>query len=66
MNKQSLVKAVITFAILVAGGVVLSVVGAKNLSGGDQMVVVTMGSALVGGSLAFFLVEMFRLDRESK
>ena len=64
MNKQSLLKAIITFAVLVAGGIVLSVVGVSNTSGGDQIVVSTMGSALVGGSLAFFLIEMFRLDRE--
>jgi len=64
MNKQSLVKAIITFAVLVAGGIVLSVVGSSNTSGGDQIVMAAMGSALVGGSLAFFLIEMFRLDRE--
>ena len=64
MKKQFPVKAVITFVVLVVAGAILSATAGNYLSGGDQIVVTTMGGAVVGGSLAFFLIEMFRWDRE--
>ena len=66
MNKEFPVKAIITFAVLVAAGVIVAVTGGRLATGNDQMVLANMGSAIVGGSVAFFLIEMFRWDRKRK
>jgi hypothetical protein len=64
MNKEFPVKAIITFAVLVAAGAIVAATGDKFVTGYDQIVLANMGCAIVGGSLAFFLIEMFRWDRE--
>lgn len=61
---SQLLKATTVFAGLVILGVGMTV-GAQFIDGAfEQNVLVNIGSAIVGGSLAFFLVEVFRLERE--
>lgn len=65
MDKAQVFKATITFVLLLVAGLGLAV-SARFLSGAsEQMVMVGVGSALVGGSLAFYLNQMFNLDRDS-
>ncbi|MFC2038707.1 hypothetical protein ACFLUG_02940 [Chloroflexota bacterium] len=58
------VKAIITYTVLVIVGVVVTVTAGSYATGYERVVVANLGSAIFGGSLAFFLVEMFRWDRE--
>jgi uncharacterized membrane protein YesL len=66
MNKHEVIRATITFAILLAAGIILAVSGQYLPQAYDQIVLVVMGGALVAGSLAFYLGYMFTLDRESR
>jgi protein-S-isoprenylcysteine O-methyltransferase Ste14 len=63
-KSRELVRTVIVFVALLVAGIVLAVgVPSAVESAFDKSVLVSMGSALVGGALAFFLVEMFRQNR---
>ncbi|MFC2015232.1 hypothetical protein ACFLUP_04505 [Chloroflexota bacterium] len=64
MKKEFPVKAIIIFSVLVAVGAIITATADSFVAGYHQVVLANMGSAIVGGSLAFFLVEMFRWDRE--
>ncbi|MFC1920960.1 hypothetical protein ACFLYQ_04460 [Chloroflexota bacterium] len=64
MKKEFPVKTIITFSVLVATGAIMSATADSFVAGYHQVVLSNMGSAIVGGSLAFFLIEMFRWDRE--
>ncbi|MFC2009837.1 hypothetical protein ACFLT6_00310 [Chloroflexota bacterium] len=64
MKKEFPFKAVITFAVLVAAGVTITATADSFVTRYHQIVLTNMGSAMVGGSLAFFLIKMFRWDRE--
>jgi|WetSurMetagenome_2_1015567.scaffolds.fasta_scaffold655775_2 hypothetical protein len=63
MNKLP-IRAFIIFATLAATGVVLASISGNIFYGFQQLVMLNIGSALFAGSLAFFLLEMFRWDRE--
>ncbi len=63
-SPQLLVKATIVFIGLLVLGVGMAV-GAQFTDGAfEQSVLVSIGSAIVAGGLAFFLIEAFRYDRE--
>lgn len=60
-TKTLLVRTVITFAALAAAGIGMAL-GARNIvSPFDQTVLVAVGVAIFGASLAFFLVRVFSL-----
>lgn len=63
MNKLT-IGAIIIFATLAATGMVLASISGNIVDGFEQLVMLNIGSALFAGSLAFFLVEMFRWARE--
>ena len=66
MKSQDIFKLTISFVLLTAAGVVI-VVAAKLLPETfQQIALVGIGSALVAGSLSFYLNQMFNLDRRSK
>ncbi len=58
------IKAIITFAVLLIAGVILIATADKYIAGYGLVVLGNIGTAIIGGSLAFFLIEMFRWDRE--
>ncbi len=66
MMKESPMATIIVFAFLGIAGVVMAVVGGNNVTGFNQTILVNLGSAVFGGALAFFLIEMFRWSRERK
>ncbi len=55
--------AIIIFAVLAATGVSLTAISGNIASGFQQVVLANIGSAIFAGSLAFFLMEMFRWVR---
>ena len=58
-TKTLLTRTVVTFAALAVAGVGM-VVGARNLANPfDQTVLIAVGTAILGASLAFFLVRFF-------
>ena len=66
MNAKTIFPITLIFALLVIAGVSLAV-SARLLSDLlDQIVLIGIGSALVSGALAFYLNQMFHLDREAK
>lgn len=62
MNTKTLItRTTLTFAALAIGGI-LMVVGAKTMPDAvDQSILISVGSALFGAALAFFLVRIFSL-----
>ena len=62
-RRKEMFRAIIVFVVLLIAGIVMAV-GVTSLveSALDKSVLVSMGSAIVGGAVAFFLVEMFRLN----
>ncbi len=58
--KRFPVRPTILFAALAAASVILAAAGARLTSGFEQMLLVSIGSSILGGGLTFFLVEMFR------
>ena len=60
-RSREMFRAIIVFVALLVAGIVLAA-GVTSFveSALDKSVLVSMGSAIVGGALAFFLVEMFR------
>ena len=66
MKSQDIFKLTITFVLLTAAGVGI-VVAAKLLPETfQQIALVGIGSALVAGSLSFYLNQMFNLDRRAQ
>jgi hypothetical protein len=60
-TKTLLTRTVVTFAALAVAGVGMAV-GARNLANPfDQIVLVAVGVAIFGASLAFFLIRVFSL-----
>lgn len=64
MDKISVVKVSVTFAMLLVGGVCLGVFALQVDDLATQMLLIGIASALVGGSLAFYLNQMFNLERQ--
>ena len=63
MNNQNIFKVTITFGLLTLAGIVVVILAQLLPETMQQMALVGIGSALVAGSLAFFLNQMFNLDR---
>lgn len=62
MNTKSLpTRTVIVFAALAAAGIVVAVSAQFVADSLEQTIMVALGSALFGASLAFFLVRLFSL-----
>ena len=66
MNTSEVIKVTIIFALLTIAGVGMAVGSANLVDAHSQQVLVSLGSALFGGALAFFLVQMFALDHRAK
>jgi Na+/citrate or Na+/malate symporter len=64
MDKNSVVKVSVTFALLLGVGVTLGVLARQVDDLATQMLLIGIGCALVGGSLAFYLNQMFTLERQ--
>ena len=62
MNTKTLVtRTTITFVALAVGGIFMAI-GAKTLTDPvDQTILISVGSAIFGAALTFFLVRMFGL-----
>ena len=62
MNTKTLItRTTLTFVILALAGIFMAV-GAKTMTEGvDQSILISVGSALFGAALAFFLVRLFAL-----
>ncbi len=56
MSKKSLIQSVVLFTVLTVAGVCLIVFGSSSPVPEVQRVLPLIGTALFGGSLAFFLV----------
>lgn len=65
-SPREVLQAVAIFVVLAVIGVGLAVGGRGMGESADQIVMATIGSALLGGGLAFFLLEVSRLDRERR
>jgi len=63
MKNQNIFKVTITFGLLTLAGIVMVILAQLLTVTMQQMALVGIGSALVAGSLAFFLNQMFNLDR---
>lgn len=66
MKSQELIKLTITFVLLSVAGIGMVVSAQLLPEAFQQMALVGIGSALVAGSLAFYLNQMFNLDRRAK
>ena len=66
MKFQDIFRLTITFAVLTAAGVGLAIAAHWFAEAVQQVALVGIGSALVAGSLAFYLNQMFNLDRRTK
>lgn len=66
MKTQEIFKLTVTFVLLLAAGVAMAVAARLLPDTFEQVVLVGMGSALVSGSLAFYLNQMFNLNRKSQ
>lgn len=62
MNTKTLiVRTTVTFAVMAIAGILMAV-GAKTMTAGvDQTILISVGSALFGAALAFFLVRVFSI-----
>ena len=66
MNTKNVFPITLTFVLLLIAGEVLAVSARMLENTMDQIILIVMGGALVSGSLAFYLNQMFTLDRESR
>ena len=62
MNTKTLItRTSVSFAVLAIAGILMAV-GAKTMPAGvDQTILISVGSALFGAALAFFLVRVFSI-----
>ncbi len=63
MKSNLIIKATIVFAVLFAAGVGMVVIAFRMGPEDLQRVLIPIGSAIVGGALAFYLVELFAIER---
>lgn len=66
MKSQDIFKLTITFVLLTAAGVGIVVAAQLLPETFQQIALVGIGSALVAGSLSFYLNQMFNLDRRAQ
>ncbi len=63
-TKTSITRTAVTFALLAMAGIFMAV-GAKTMPTGiDQTILVSVGSAMFGAALAFFLVRVFSITEK--
>ena len=62
MKSQAVFKVTVTFVVLTAAGIGMVIAAQLLPEAFQQMALVAVGSALVAGSLAFYLNQMFNLD----
>ncbi len=62
MKKQMMVKVVVVFAVLTAVGVGMVVIPLNYAAGSMALALPIVGGGIFTAALAFFLVEMFRLE----
>ncbi len=62
--QQMMLRVVIAFAGLTIAGVLLALSSRLASNTLDQYILVSLGAAIVGGALAFFLVQVFWLEWE--
>lgn len=63
MDKELMLRATVTFANLFIAGIGI-IIGGYHFAPADvQQVLTSVGSAILGGGLAFYLVEMFAIER---
>jgi len=63
-TKNLIIRTVVTFAVLAIVGIGMAV-GARNLTDAfDQAILIAVGCAIFGASLAFFLVRVFTLSEK--
>ena len=62
MNTKTLItRTAVTFALLAIAGILMAV-GAKNMTDAvDRTILISVGSAMFGAALAFFLVRVFSI-----
>jgi hypothetical protein len=58
-----LLYAIITFALLSVAGVVMALIGVAVENAAGRELMIGIGSAILGGSLAFFLMQLFEYER---
>ena len=62
MNTKTLItRTAVTFALLAIAGILMAVSAKTMPPGVDQTILISVGSALFGASLAFFLVRIFSI-----
>ncbi len=66
MNTNEIVKVTSVFVLLTLAGLGLAVGSAKVADVPSQQVLVSLGSAIFGGALAFFLIQLFDLNRQAR
>ena len=60
-HKTLIARTTVTFAVMAIAGILMAV-GAKTMTAGvDQSILISVGSALFGAALAFFLVRVFSI-----
>lgn len=60
-TKTLLTRTVVTFAVLAVAGIGMVVSAGNLVNPFDQTVLISVGTAIFGASLAFFLVRVFAL-----
>jgi hypothetical protein len=58
-----LLYAIITFALLSVAGVVMALIGVAVENAAGRELMIGIGSAILGGSLAFFLIQLFDYEK---
>ena len=66
MNKQNSVRVTVIFVALFATGVLMIVAAFSFADAGLQPVFYSIGSVISSAALTFFLIEIFRINRESQ
>lgn len=61
MYKNKILRVSVTFALLLVAGTCLGVYACQVGDPATQMLLIGIGCAIVGGSLAFYLNQMFNL-----
>jgi hypothetical protein len=65
MNTKTLItRTAVTFALLAIAGIMMAVSAKTMPAGVDQTILISVGSAMFGGALAFFLVRVFSITEK--
>lgn len=66
MNSRELIRVTVVFAVLAVAGIGLAVGSLAATDPDVQRVLIPIGSAMFGAALAFFLIQIFKLDRRTQ